>query len=67
MQTPFEDKVKWASLKEATYNQAHGESEFLDEPIALAELKLTDLEKDQSAIFKKLAVMQKRWRNVSLT
>jgi hypothetical protein len=67
MQTPCEDKVKWANLKEATYNQAHGESQFLDKPIAPTELELTNLKKDQSAIFKKLVVMQKRWKNVSLT
>jgi hypothetical protein len=31
MQILFEDKMKWASLGEATYNQAHGESQFLEE------------------------------------
>jgi hypothetical protein len=36
MQTLFKDKVKWASLGEATYNQAHGESQILEESIALA-------------------------------
>jgi hypothetical protein len=59
MQTLIEDKVKQSSLGEVAYNQAHGESQFLEESIALVELELIDLKKDKSAIFKQLAKMRK--------
>jgi hypothetical protein len=58
MKTLFDDKIKQASLGDATYNQAHGESQFLEESIAFVELELRDLEKDQSAISKQLVEMQ---------
>jgi hypothetical protein len=59
MQTLLEDKIEWATLREATYNEAREEVITLEDHIMAIGLEYVDLDKEQNAIFEQLKEMQK--------